>query len=84
MNWDIVSDYYPLYQEAFLLTMFIAFWGILGSIAVGFLVSLIRFYKIPILKSLATAYIEFSRNTPVAAAFLSLLRPASCWTRSIL
>ena len=65
MNWDIVSDYYPLYQEAFLLTMFIAFWGILGSIAVGFLVSLIRFYKIPILKSLATAYIEFSRNTPL-------------------
>ena len=65
MNWDVVSDYYPLYQEAFLLTMFIAFWGILGSIAVGFLVSLIRFYKIPILKQLATAYIEFSRNTPL-------------------
>ena len=65
MNWDVVSDYYPLYQEAFLLTMFIAFWGILGSIAVGFLVSLIRFYKIPVLKPLATAYIEFSRNTPL-------------------
>ena len=65
MNWDVVSDYYPLYQEAFLLTMFIAFWGILGSIAVGFLVSLIRFYKIPVLKPLATASIEFSRNTPL-------------------
>ena len=73
MNWDVVSDYYPLYQEAFLLTMFIAFWGILGSIAVGFLVSLIRFYKIPVLKPLATAYIEFSRNTPLLLQLFFLL-----------
>lgn len=65
MNWEFIRQSIPLYQEAFLLTLIIAFWGILGAFFVGPLVSVIRHYQIPILQQLSTIYIEFSRNTPL-------------------
>lgn len=65
MNWDFIIHYLPLYQEALLLTIRIAFWGISGSFIGGVGVSLIRFYQIPILKQVASIYIEVSRNTPL-------------------
>lgn len=65
MNWEFIRQSSPLYQEAFLLTLIIAFWGILGAFFVGLLVSVIRHYRIPILQQLSTIYIEFSRNTPL-------------------
>lgn len=65
MNWQVVGDYLPLYQEAFFLTVWIAFLGIIGAIGLGFAVSLLRYYRIPILSWLAGCYIEFSRNTPL-------------------
>lgn len=65
MNWEFIRQSIPLYQEAFLLTLIIAFWGILGAFFVGLLVSVIRHYRIPILQQLSTIYIEFSRNTPL-------------------
>ncbi len=45
--------------------MRIAVIGILASIVIGFLCSLIRYYKIPILRRIAGIYIEISRNTPL-------------------
>ena len=65
MDWSIVEQYLPLYQKAFLLTLHIAVWGILGSFLLGLIVSIIRHYRIPILAQVATAYIELSRNTPL-------------------
>ena len=65
MDWSIVEQYLPLYQKAFLLTLHIAFWGILGSFLLGLIVSIIRHYRIPVLAQVATAYIELSRNTPL-------------------
>ena len=65
MDWSVISQYYPLYEAAFWLTLKIAFWGILGAFIVGFLVSLVRYFRIPGLRYLATAYIEISRNTPL-------------------
>lgn len=65
MNWEFIRQSIPLYQEAFLLTLIIVFWGILGAFFVGLLVSVIRHYRIPILQQLSTIYIEFSRNTPL-------------------
>ncbi|MGF0071250.1 amino acid ABC transporter permease [Streptococcus orisratti] len=65
MNWEFIRQSIPIYQEAFLLTLIIAFWGILGAFFVGLLVSVIRHYRIPILQQLSTIYIEFSRNTPL-------------------
>ncbi|QXA18013.1 amino acid ABC transporter permease [Streptococcus gordonii] len=65
MDWSIIEQYYPLYQQAFFLTMHIAIWGIIGSFLLGLVVSIIRHYRVPILRQIATAYIELSRNTPL-------------------
>lgn len=65
MNWDFIWQHVPLYQTALLLTVRIAFWGILGSLITGFFISLFRYFKTPILNNIVGAYIEFSRNTPL-------------------
>lgn len=65
LDWTFIQQSIPLYQEAFLLTVRLAFWGIVGAFGLGFLISIIRYYRIPILHQLATAYIELSRNTPL-------------------
>ena len=65
MDWSIVEQYFPLYQQAFILTFHIAVWGILGSFLLGLIVSIIRHYRLPILSQLAGCYIELSRNTPL-------------------
>ncbi|MBZ2158994.1 amino acid ABC transporter permease [Streptococcus australis] len=65
MDWSIVEQYFPLYQQAFFLTFHIAFWGILGSFLLGLIISIIRHYRLPILSQLAGCYIELSRNTPL-------------------
>lgn len=65
MDFSIVQQYLPLYQEAFWLTLHIAIWGILGSFLLGLVISIIRHYRIPVLSQLAGIYIEISRNTPL-------------------
>ncbi len=65
MNLDFINEYIPLYIEAAKLTVRIAFIGIILSIVVGFLCSLIRYYKIPVLHRIIGVYIELSRNTPL-------------------
>ncbi len=65
MDFEFINEYIPLYIEAAKLTIRIAFIGILFSLAAGFLISLIRFYKIPVLYRIAGGYIELSRNTPL-------------------
>lgn len=65
MDFAIIQQYLPLYQEAFWLTLHIAVLGIIGAIILGFFISIIRHYHFPILSQLATVYIEISRNTPL-------------------
>ncbi len=65
MDFEFIKEYIPLYIEAAKLTVRIALIGILISIALGFLLSLIRYYKIPVLHRIAGGYIELSRNTPL-------------------
>lgn len=55
----------PLYVEGALLTIRIGVIGILLSIAVGIAISIIRYLHLPILRTLASAYTELSRNTPL-------------------
>lgn len=62
---DVINQYLPLYQQAFYLTIRLGFLGIVGAIAAGLVVALIRLYKLPILSPLFGAYIEVSRNTPL-------------------
>jgi polar amino acid transport system permease protein len=65
MNFDFIKEYYPLYIEAAKLTVRIALIGIILSTIAGFLCSLIRYYKIPVLHRIIGIYIELSRNTPL-------------------
>ena len=65
MDWEYVAKILPLYGKAAVLTVRIGVLGILFAILVGLLCSVVRQMKIPVLKQLASVYIELSRNTPL-------------------
>lgn len=65
MDIEVIQEYIPLYVEAAKLTISIATIGILGATIVGFLCSIIRYYKIPVIHRIVGGYIELSRNTPL-------------------
>lgn len=65
MDFEFISNNIPLYIEAAILTVRIALWGILFSIIIGFICSLVRYYKIQVLQRVVGIYIELSRNTPL-------------------
>ncbi|MBQ8663782.1 MAG: ABC transporter permease subunit, partial [Eubacterium sp.] len=55
----------PLYVEAAKLTVVIGIIGILLSLLVGLVIAFIQYFRIPILRQIASVYIELSRNTPL-------------------
>lgn len=65
MDFDFINEFTPLFIEAGKLTFRIAAIGIIGAVIVGLICSLIRYYKVPILKRIVGVYIELSRNTPL-------------------
>lgn len=65
MNLDFIRQYSPLYVQAAILTLNIAVKGILCSILLGLICSLIRYFKVPVLHRITVIYIELSRNTPL-------------------
>ena len=65
MDFGVIKEYLPLYEKAFLLTIKIGWIGILLSLVLGILVAFILFYRVPVLKLIARAYIELFRNTPL-------------------
>lgn len=60
-----MAQYLPLYQEAAILTLSIGWIGIIGSIIIGLIVSMVVHFRIPVLRPLCRAYIELFRNTPL-------------------
>ena len=65
LNFEFMQRYLPWYVDAAILTVRIAFFGILLSLAVGLLCSVVQYYKIPVLRRIVSVYIEISRNTPL-------------------
>lgn len=65
MNPGILLEYLPLFAKAALVTLKISAIGILISFAVGLICSGVQYFRIPVLKQIASAYIELSRNTPM-------------------
>ena len=55
----------PEFIQAFWLTLYIGFFGILFSCVLGLICALIEIRKTPILSQLSSIYIEHSRNTPL-------------------
>lgn len=65
MDFDVIHNYLPLYQEALYLTLKIGWCGIVLAVLTGFVCALIQYRRIPILRQIVSVYIELSRNTPL-------------------
>lgn len=65
MSWEIIKQSLPMFQQGFLLTLYLSLIGIVGSIIVGIICSLVEYFKIPVLNKILKVYIEISRNTPL-------------------
>ena len=65
MDWEYMAKILPLYGKAAVLTVRIGVLGIIFAMLVGLVCSVVRQMKIPVLKQLASVYIELSRNTPL-------------------
>ncbi|MDF2886071.1 MAG: polar amino acid transporter, inner rane subunit [Lacrimispora sp.] len=65
MDFEFIRAYAPLYASAAGLTLTIAIFGIVLSVVIGLLCSLVKIFKIPVLSAIVNGYIEISRNTPL-------------------
>lgn len=65
IDWDFIISNLPLYEKAAWVTLKLAFGGILISIVVGLLCSVVLYFKVKGLEMIVKAYIELSRNTPL-------------------
>ena len=65
MDFDFIAKFSPMFVKAGILTLKLAFYGILLSIIIGFICTLIKYKRLPLLSPLVSAYIELSRNTPL-------------------
>lgn len=65
MDFSVIADNIPVYAQAAILTVRVAAKGIVLAFIVGALVAGVRFFRVPVLRQLARAYIEVSRNTPL-------------------
>lgn len=75
MSFEVVKASLPMFFSGLKLTLLYSFLGIAGSIVVGLACSLVKYFKIAVLKRIVSAYVELARNTPLLIQlFFSLLR----------
>lgn len=60
-----MAKYLPWYTDAALLTLRVGALGIVLALAAGLVVTVVRYYRIPVLAQTAAIYTELSRNTPL-------------------
>lgn len=65
MDWSFIERFAPMYAHAAGITVFISFWGVILSLVIGLLCSLVQQARVPVARQLVGAYIELSRNTPL-------------------
>ncbi|WP_199883842.1 amino acid ABC transporter permease [Anaerosinus massiliensis] len=65
MDFDFIVKSIPMYAKAAQFTLQLSFFGIILSLVIGLICSLIVYYKVRVLKPLVQLYIELSRNTPL-------------------
>jgi len=65
IDWNFIVTSLPLYEKAAYLTLKLAFVGIIISLVIGILCSIILYFKVKVMHSIVQAYIELSRNTPL-------------------
>jgi len=65
LDFEFIKKFTPMYVEAARLTLIIGVIGIVLSAVIGLLCALAKYYRIPVARQIASAYIELSRNTPL-------------------
>jgi polar amino acid transport system permease protein len=65
LDLEFINQFLPMYEKAALLTLRLGIEGIILSLVVGLVCSLIRYRKVPLLNPLVQIYTELSRNTPL-------------------
>jgi polar amino acid transport system permease protein len=60
-----MAEYAPLYVKAAGLTLRLGLTGILFSLIIGLVCSIIQYYRVPLFRRIVSVYIELSRNTPL-------------------
>ncbi|CEN27660.1 MULTISPECIES: amino acid ABC transporter permease [Pseudolactococcus] len=65
MDIQMMQEALPQYIQAMGLTLKLATGGIVLALLIGLSMSLISYFKVPVLKNIASAYIALSRNTPL-------------------
>jgi len=65
IDWNFIVSSLPLYEKAVWITLKLAFGGILMSLIIGLLCSVILYFKVKVMGVIVKAYIELSRNTPL-------------------
>lgn len=65
MEWDAISQYFPRFVDAFLLTIKIGWIGIAISFGIGIVVAFVQYFRVPVLAQVTKAYVELFRNTPL-------------------
>ncbi len=78
-SWAVIQQSLPMFEEkGFQLTLWLSFVGIIGSIIVGIIVSLLQYFKVPVLHQVASIYVEVSRkHTVIDSAIFPVLRVSS-------
>ncbi|MFF2447017.1 amino acid ABC transporter permease [Neobacillus sp. NPDC058068] len=64
-DWSYIIESLPFYKKALWLTVKLGVIGILLSIIVGIICSVLQFYKVKILSQIIQVYLELARNTPL-------------------
>lgn len=65
MNPGVLSEYIPLFTQAFILTIKIGWIGIALAAVIGILCAFILYFKIPVAGAIVRCYVELFRNTPL-------------------
>lgn len=65
MDFYFIQKFLPMYAEAARLTLIIGVIGIALSVMTGLVCALVKYYRVPVARQIASAYIELSRNTPL-------------------
>lgn len=65
MDVNVIAEYLPIFKNALILTLKIGWQGIAVAFVIGLVGAAVLHFKVPVLKTIITVYIELLRNTPL-------------------
>ena len=65
MDWTIIQQSLPNFAQGFKLTLWLSLIGIVGSIIVGIITSLVQYFRVPVIRQILNVYVEVALNTPL-------------------